>query len=85
MDGQKSDLSGDGGQCAMTYIKQRTSEWRVDLGGVRHIHHIFIQYRTENAPWRTSYFPNNNFFIKFPFSAVNELPKMKFMSNSGNH
>lgn len=67
MDGQKSDLSGNGGQCAITYLGERSTEWRVDLGGVRHIHHIFIQYRTGNYPWSTSYFPNINFLFNSNF------------------
>ena len=43
MDGQYTDLRWDGGHCAES-DGGPTVEWRVDLGGVKHIHHVIIQH-----------------------------------------
>ena len=53
VDGQYTDLRGLAGQCAMSEWGQRTAEWRVDLGGVRNIHQVFLQYATYNDVWGT--------------------------------
>lgn len=55
VDGQYSDLTGIGGQCAISGYGHQTAEWRVDLGEVHSIHHIFIQYLTENEKWGTEF------------------------------
>nr|XP_022305736.1 uncharacterized protein LOC111112506 isoform X2 [Crassostrea virginica] len=51
VDGLYTNLSLWGRQCAVSDWDQTTAEWRVDLGGVRSIHHIVIQYATGNVLW----------------------------------
>ena len=43
VDGQYTDLRWGGGQCAESNGGP-TAEWRVDLGGVKNIHHVIIQH-----------------------------------------
>ena len=45
-----ADLAVDGrhrGQCAYSYGGQ-SAEWRVDLGGVKNIHHVLIQHASRS-------------------------------------
>ena len=53
LDGRYEDLDEGGGQCAASVYGQTTAEWREDLGGVRGIHHVGIQYATDNRVWGT--------------------------------
>lgn len=51
VDGQKSDLSSSGEECAISGNHQSTADWWVDLGKVLSIHYVSIQYMTENLIW----------------------------------
>lgn len=51
VDGKRSNLHWYGGECSVSAINESTVEWRVDLGEVLSIHHIFIQYATNNQEW----------------------------------
>lgn len=51
VDGKFDDLSSYGEECTRSDNSRATAEWRVDLGEVLSIHHVFIQYLTGNAVW----------------------------------
>ena len=53
VDGQYTDLREWKGQCAESCGNLRSAEWRVDLRGVKNIHHVFVQYATHNNVWGT--------------------------------
>lgn len=55
VDGRKHNLSWKGGECASS-VDGLTAEWRVDLGRILGIHHIFVQYQTGNDVLGTVYF-----------------------------
>ena len=62
VDGRKDSLSIFGSDC-VTSRYNFTAEWQVDLEDVVSIHHIFIQYATDNLPWGTVYnFKNATLF-----------------------
>ncbi|XP_078328778.1 uncharacterized protein LOC144623818 [Crassostrea virginica] len=50
VEGRYTDLSRFSEQCARSNL-ERTAEWWVDLGGVKIIHHVFIQYNTDMGVW----------------------------------
>ena len=56
VDGRYTNLRWGGGQCAASERFGRTVEWRVDLGGVRNIHHIVILSMTRKIVWGTVFF-----------------------------
>nr|XP_022309673.1 scavenger receptor class F member 2-like [Crassostrea virginica] len=73
VDGLKQNLTWDGGQCAWssyTWI----AEWRVDLGGFLSIHHIFIQYGTDNRVWDATN-SNTRSFLGFSLYISNTTNK----------
>ncbi|XP_078330357.1 uncharacterized protein LOC111113842 [Crassostrea virginica] len=72
VDGLYTDLGG-GGQCAAS-VGGQTAEWRVDLGGVRSIHHIVIQYLTDNIVWDENH-PYTQLFLGFSVYISNTTNK----------
>nr|XP_022307732.1 uncharacterized protein LOC111113734 [Crassostrea virginica] len=56
VDGRKANPPKSDGQCTLSHGND-TAEWRVDLGGVYSIHHIFLQYMTGTSLWgKDNYF-----------------------------
>ncbi|XP_065933782.1 multiple epidermal growth factor-like domains protein 10 [Magallana gigas] len=53
VDGRKSDLSMDGGQCSVSNDRQ-TAIWWVNLSNIHSIHHITIYFRTDHHQWGPS-------------------------------
>lgn len=51
VDGLKSNLSINGGQCVVSAAGYETATWRVDLGSVHYIDHITLYFMTDNQPW----------------------------------
>ena len=64
VDGRKDSLSIWGSDCVMTQYNH-TAEWRVDLEAVVSIHHIFIQYATNNDDWGIVYIYEKNVIKTF--------------------
>lgn len=64
VDGLKTNLSLDGGQCAASALGEQTSTWWVDLTSIHSIHHITIYFMTINKglgnsqPLRILFFDN---------------------------
>nr|XP_022308875.1 protein draper-like isoform X1 [Crassostrea virginica] len=53
VDGLKTDLSVQGGQCVISENEMQTATWWVNLAKIHSIHHITIYYRTGNVEWGT--------------------------------
>nr|XP_022312694.1 multiple epidermal growth factor-like domains protein 10 isoform X1 [Crassostrea virginica]XP_022312696.1 multiple epidermal growth factor-like domains protein 10 isoform X1 [Crassostrea virginica]XP_022312697.1 multiple epidermal growth factor-like domains protein 10 isoform X1 [Crassostrea virginica]XP_022312698.1 multiple epidermal growth factor-like domains protein 10 isoform X1 [Crassostrea virginica] len=73
VDGRYTDLSEGGGQCASDR-GETTAEWRVNLGGVKYIHHVFIQYMTANDVWEKNN-PGTWMFLGFSVYISNTTNK----------
>nr|XP_022307748.1 uncharacterized protein LOC111113752 [Crassostrea virginica] len=67
-----ADLAVDGRTptCALSYLA-RTVEWSVDLGGVKNIHHVLIQYKS-NSVYDTDY---TKYFLGFSVYISNTTNK----------
>lgn len=51
VDGLKSVLTYNGGQCAVSGSQLKKATWWVDLGNISSIQNITIYYRTDNKTW----------------------------------
>nr|XP_022309678.1 uncharacterized protein LOC111115286 [Crassostrea virginica] len=74
VDGRKSNLHMLGGECAVSLYGYDTTEWRVDLGDVLYIHHIVIQYATQNVDWG-KHNAMTTFFLGFSLYISNKTNK----------
>ncbi|XP_078330738.1 uncharacterized protein LOC144624704 [Crassostrea virginica] len=59
VDGLKSNLSVWGGQCVISDINKHNATWWVNLTSILSIQHITIYYRTDNAHWGPSNYPES--------------------------
>lgn len=53
VDGQKSNLTWQAGQCAISDNNRQTATWWVNLTKIQSIHHITLYFRTGNIAWST--------------------------------
>uniref|UniRef100_K1Q3Y1 Multiple epidermal growth factor-like domains 10 n=1 Tax=Magallana gigas TaxID=29159 RepID=K1Q3Y1_MAGGI len=75
VDGRKSDLSRDGGQCAVSNDKQ-TATWWVDLATIHSIHHITIYFMTYGFGL-DFYTGLSNYFLGFSVYVSNTTDRLQ--------
>nr|XP_022304367.1 uncharacterized protein LOC111111594 [Crassostrea virginica] len=61
VDGRFTELRVEGGQCAVSLLGQ-TAEWRVDLGGVKSIHHVILKH-VMDGKWHPGIFLGFSVYI----------------------
>lgn len=74
VDGLKSNLRYDGGQCTVSADGHQTATWWVNLTSLHSIHHITIYYRTDNVAWSTYLFD-----IEIYVTSVEEFSLSSFL------
>nr|XP_022308872.1 uncharacterized protein LOC111114722 isoform X2 [Crassostrea virginica] len=74
VDGLKSNLAYNGGQCVISESRQYSATWWVNLTKVLGIHHITIYYRTDNLPFGPSN-PYTGRFLGFSLYISNTTNK----------
>lgn len=81
VDGQKSDLTRNGGQCVVSAGRE-TATWWVNLASIHSIHNITIYYMTDNKPWGMGFLSqNNNTFSGFCYVSNLYCIKMHFLNS----
>lgn len=61
VDGKRSDLTRNGGQCVVSAGRE-TATWWVNLTSTHSIQNISIYFMTDNKPWGKGSFFNNDCF-----------------------
>lgn len=56
VDGLKSNMALDGGQCAVSAEKKETATWWVNLNRIHSINHITIYFMMSNMKWGALFF-----------------------------
>lgn len=61
VDGKRSDLTRNGGQCVISSARG-TATWWVNLTSTHNIQNISIYFMTDNKTWGIVFFFKNNWF-----------------------
>lgn len=81
VDGQKSDLSRNGGQCVVSGASE-TAIWWVNLTSIHSIHNITVFYMMDKKPrGMVVISQNNNTFDSFYYVSTLQCFKRDFLKN----
>lgn len=65
VDGEYTNLTVDGGQCAVLDTWGPKAEWRVDLGGIKNIHHVFLHHTASKSILGILSFKMIDYYLKY--------------------
>lgn len=77
VDGKRSDLTRNGGQCVLSGARE-TATWWVNLTSTHNIQNISIYFMTDNKPWGIVFFNNNCFYVVVFYVNVSPYTSPKF-------
>lgn len=69
VDGKRSNLTRNGGQCVVSAGRETTTWW-VNLTSTHNIQHISIYFMTDNKPWGIVFFLKNDCFDDVVFMFI---------------